>query len=228
MNLQLPSRVARLETIHHHRAMAASSHQSIVLYSELLSNIRQVSVAATLPSPHDSSTTAEVCDNGARLDLRHQGFSASLRLPARVAANGLVPLPPPKGSELSWRLPVSPAELDSAPFSAESQAISWTATDLKSASPVSCRQCSRVLVQPGTISTWKDLPSENWAEMMDFWHCHKPHDHDNEAQSSSKGYGASNAIAAQTGTGLVDIGSFMLSETDCNDLDVSDPVERSS
>lgn len=29
---------------------------------------------------------------------------------------------------------------------------------------------------------WKQLPSEHWAELMDLWHCHKPHAHDSDLQ----------------------------------------------
>jgi hypothetical protein len=73
------------------------------------------------------------------------------------------------------------------------------------------------------LKTWKDLPSENWAEMMEFWHCHKPHDHDAKDEDSlgKKGYGASSAIAAQPSVGLVDQTSFLVSEVDCTGLLVS-------
>lgn len=33
--------------------------------------------------------------------------------------------------------------------------------------------CGSSLVPEGT--RWKPLPSEHWAELMDLWHCHKPH-----------------------------------------------------
>lgn len=31
------------------------------------------------------------------------------------------------------------------------------------------------LIAPGRFVQWKALPSEHWAELMDVWHCHKPH-----------------------------------------------------
>lgn len=34
--------------------------------------------------------------------------------------------------------------------------------------------CGEPLAKPGT--KWKQLPSEYWAELMDMWHCHKPHE----------------------------------------------------
>jgi hypothetical protein len=63
--------------------------------------------------------------------------------------------------------------------------------------------------------------------MMEFWHCHKPHDHEHQDPESlaSKGYGANHAISAQKGTGFVDLTSFLFSESDCQGLKVSiDPM----
>lgn len=39
-----------------------------------------------------------------------------------------------------------------------------------------CSECSTEIVAPNLIGSWKAMPSETWAEMMDFWHCHKPDD----------------------------------------------------
>lgn len=58
---------------------------------------------------------------------------------------------------------------------------------------------------------------------MEFWHCHKPHDHDQQENQNlaNKGYGANNVISAQLGVGFVDITSFMFDEQDCQNLLVS-------
>jgi hypothetical protein len=78
---------------------------------------------------------------------------------------------------------------------------------------------------------WKDLPSGNWAEMMDFWHCHKPDPHEDDPQSEAtaalkledqtaqtKGYGASSRVEAIGRTVLIDVATFLLSEEDCVSL----------
>ncbi|CAI0653025.1 unnamed protein product [Colletotrichum noveboracense] len=60
---------------------------------------------------------------------------------------------------------------------------------------------------------------------MDFWHCHKPtdHEHSHEPEHLAKrGYGANSSIAAQNGVGLVDLTSFLFSEADCSGLVASD------
>ncbi|KAF5682686.1 hypothetical protein FCIRC_4865 [Fusarium circinatum] len=89
--------------------------------------------------------------------------------------------------------------------------------------PSACRSCGSEFVAQNIINTWKDLPSENWAEMMEFWHCHKPHDHDHQDPESlaTKGYGANHAISAQQGVGFVDLTSFLFSESDCRGLQYS-------
>lgn len=37
-----------------------------------------------------------------------------------------------------------------------------------------CSSCGRTLISNPKL---QDMPLEVWAEMMEFWHCHKPHDH---------------------------------------------------
>jgi len=97
-------------------------------------------------------------------------------------------------------------------------------------SPIRCRQCDQVIVQRGEIRVWKDLPSENWAEMMEFWHCHKPSSHDQPQDEAlaTKGYAANTAITAQSGVCLVDIISFMLFESDCSGLSFSSTTRDSA
>ncbi|KAG6005415.1 hypothetical protein E4U21_000195 [Claviceps maximensis] len=190
-----------------------------ILYAELLSNIRQVSIAASLPSPPNSNTVAKITEDGHRFCLEHDGCTSFLDLPAPVAETSLRPA---QGASrhLTWRLPLSSSGAAAPPFSPENQAVPWAASDLAGGSAVSCRTCSGIIVPHGTLLVWKDLPSENWAEMMEFWHCHKPHGHDQQEDGklADKGYGANNVISAQPGVGFVDITSFMLDEHDCQNL----------
>lgn len=204
--------------------MAASKpNTGISVYAELLSNIRQVTVGVTLPSPSDASTSAEVVDGGRRLRVRHQGHSEDLELPATVTTSAALAVSKAASAEQSWRLPVSPAEASATRFSPEDQAVPWDSTDIKVGSAICCRGCGSAVVQGGKIGSWKDLPSENWAEMMEFWHCHKPTDHGEHEDEAlaNRGYGANGAITAQPSVGFVDITSFMLAESDCDGLLVS-------
>ncbi|KAK7424888.1 hypothetical protein QQX98_000163 [Neonectria punicea] len=192
----------------------------ILIYAELLSNIRQVSVVVALSSPVDASTKAEISEQGRRIQIAHQGQTEIISLPAQVVPLAALPISRHGILDLSWRLPVSPSETRPANFSLENQALPWTSVDVETGSRIACRQCDSEFVPKDTIKVWKDLPSENWAEMMEFWHCHKPHDDSqpDEESLASKGYGANSAISAQEGVGFVDLTSFLFSESNCSGL----------
>lgn len=200
--------------------------RNILIYAELLTNLRQVTIKAVLPSCADESTQASVTADGRTLHIYHQNQTQDLVLPASVASTNSLQIPRSNTVELSWRLPVPAHELSSGHFVPEQQPLPWTSADMKTGSSISCRQCRAEIVSTDRITFWKDLPSENWAEMMEFWHCHKPVKHDDQTEDdglTGRGYGASNAISAKPGVGFVDLISFMLSESDCHDVIVSVP-----
>ncbi|KAK1138636.1 hypothetical protein N8T08_002131 [Aspergillus melleus] len=112
--------------------------------------------------------------------------------------------------------------------------VPWTTNDMTPTTKLRCRQCETVVLDspgddagatssrsPGWV--WKDLPSGNWAEMMDFWHCHKPDPEpedkqDEDPNATVKGYGAANQVVAIPGTVLVDVATFLISQTECKGL----------
>ncbi|KAI3332268.1 ubiquitin-conjugating enzyme E2C-binding protein [Xylariaceae sp. AK1471] len=192
------------------------SSQRILIYAELLSNIRQVSVGCTLPTPVSTTTRATVAADGKVLTVAHDGLSQSLQLPGVVASSSQLPVKSLGDTRLSWRLPLA-ALSTSRVLPTSEESVPWSATDLEQGSAVVCRTCKSTIVEAGTLQVWKDLPSENWAEMMEFWHCHKPqeHKHSNDDQHlTNRGYGASSRIAAQPGVGFVDLTSFLLADSD--------------
>ncbi|KAM0279323.1 hypothetical protein ACHAQH_004670 [Verticillium albo-atrum] len=208
--------------------------ETITIYSELLPNIRQVSIAVSLPSPADASTSVQTSADGDSILVTHKGDSQEARLPGRVSAPSTLPIPrTPAGSlSLAWRLPVSSAVILPSTRDELQPTVPWSAQDLAPRSAISCRQCDEAVVPENRLDVWKDLPSENWAEMMDFWHCHKPHDHGKESGEKNshdedhlmkRGYGANSSIAAQTRVGFVDLTSFLLAEEDCTQLRFSTP-----
>jgi hypothetical protein len=193
-----------------------------LIYVELLANIRTVSVIAALDSPCDTSTKIELSPNGQQFTLRHGRDTIVITLPGRVAGSSLVQKIALGARELSWRLPI----VGGASGDPESIESPWTATSMKGDMEFICRNCKAIIVKRGSVTAWKDLPSENWAEMMDFWHCHKPseHEHTNghgDDPNTSKGYGANTKFTAQISTGFVDLTSLLLAETDCNGVEVS-------
>ncbi|EER37057.1 conserved hypothetical protein [Histoplasma capsulatum H143] len=106
--------------------------------------------------------------------------------------------------------------------------VPWTAKDMCAESRVRCQRCKNTLFTPSDKGkvTWKNLPSTDWAEMMDLWHCHKPDthadDHGDAAAGTAlhthdenetvKGYGASNQVVCTSGTVLIDVLSFVMAE----------------
>ena len=201
-----------------------------LIYAELLSNIRQISVIAALDTPCDSSTNVELSANGQAVVLHHHGNTTSLHLPGQVAPNSQLQKPALGSKELSWRLPVI-GPLVRPNMENVSNEAPWPATGFKGDTEFSCRNCGAVVLRRGVIKAWRDLPSENWAEMMDFWHCHKPDvpetngnghaGHFHEDPNASRGYGANTKFMAQSGVGFVDLTTFLVSESDCAGVEVS-------
>ncbi|CAG8910125.1 unnamed protein product [Penicillium egyptiacum] len=130
----------------------------------------------------------------------------------------------------------------------------WTAEEMSSSTRIRCRQCEHAFLKCSLISesvnqgtgesptsgwTWKDLPSGNWAEMMDFWHCHKPDPHEGHEKdekdsalemedqtAQTKGYGADSHVVAISGTIFVDVATFLVAEKDCIGLKKDNDEEQ--
>lgn len=205
-----------------------------LIYAELLSNIRQISVIASLDTPCDAATNAELASQGQRVLLTHAGETTSLPLPGRVAANARLQKPALGSRELSWRLPLAEAPAPSESERLQDNEAPWSAEQLGESRGFACRNCNTTVLKEGVIDTWKDLPSENWAEMMEFWHCHKPdvpeHEQNHESNGASgqsqadsnanRGYGANTKFVARPGTAFIDSTTFLLFESDCSGLQV--------
>ena len=205
-----------------------------LLYAELLTNIRQVSVMATLSSFRDDSTTAELLDDGHSFMVTHRGKSTVLALPEQVQSHTQAQELPQGSMDLSWRFPLANM---STPRNASTQEneVPWSARDLTPDVEFSCRDCDSVIIKKESIKEWKNLPSENWAEMMEFWHCHKPdvptHEqngpvdgsndhkgHDDTHANVDRGYGANTKFIARTSVGFVDPTTFLLASADCSNV----------
>lgn len=210
-----------------------------LIYAELLSNIRQVSVIAALDVPCDATTKVELTGGGQQFVLYHGGESNTLNLPGTVSQNAQLQKPAVGSKELSWRLPLAGPPTRPDAEDAQSKEAPWSAKTLGKESEFLCRYCGVVVIDQAAIKTWKDLPSENWAEMMDFWHCHKPdvpeherahnlgsngtnshngHDHAENVVATAKGYGANTKFAANSGVAFVDTTTFLVTSADCTNL----------
>ncbi len=237
-------------TSHHGSTMPSSS---IHLYAELLLHIRQITLIASLQTHHTATTQAVLSTDRETLVFTHDNQTARIRLPSKITGGGSAALqlpaaPPAKQLTLRLRLDeTSPGFIRTGSGGVEDggaeNAVPWGAGEMgRGNRKLECRVCGRVLVNKGQVTRWLDLPSENWAEMMDFWHCHKPagkdghgHGHgqeDDDGTATTKGYGAANKLRAVPGTGFVDVSYFLLSEQDCCGVKVgplsTTPLDRYS
>lgn len=209
--------------------MTSNDFKKIHLYAEFLSNIRQVSAAASLSSQSNSQTRAELSSDGHKIMVRHDGNTSVLTLPAQVNPANKLSIPQPGLTELSWRLPLRASKSPDGRVPPPTS-VPWSAMDLAIGSQVSCRYCQQSFIAEGIIKIWKDLPSENWAEMMELWHCHKPvvNGHEDHQHLATRGYGANSFIGGQDGVGLVDLTFLLCSENDATGLKVSFVPHRSN
>lgn len=195
----------------------------IFLYAEVLANIRQVTLYASLQSERNEETKVDIASDRKTISVTHDGETSSIFLPTAISGSANLTIPAKRAKELSLRLEIAPLSELAPRADAIDDEVPWSATSLKASTTLSCRNCNHALNTPSTTVSWRDLPSENWAEMMDFWHCHRPHDnqHADNAAASSKGYGTSNTIHASSGAALVDTLSFLVAEADFPGVKVS-------
>jgi hypothetical protein len=214
----------------------AANESSITLYAEFLLHIRTVTLFASLRSFHTHETKAKLNTDGSSITVTHEGESATIHLPITVQGGGdaalSLPAQPPS-KELTLRLQIEEkegTELLGTLLSDERKAniVPWDGASLNDTkdAELCCKSCRGTIVSKDTIAEWRDLPNENWAEMMDFWHCHKPdehhlHDHTHEAAVGSKGYSAGNRLKATEGVGFVDLASFLFNAPDSEGVKVS-------
>jgi hypothetical protein len=200
------------------------------MYAELLSNIRQISVIVALEEPCDLTTKVQLSADGRRFILHHGAVESSLDLPGQAPLSFWLQEPAFGANELTWRIPLAGQPTRASMDTIQSNAAPWSSKVLGEETEFMCRACGAVVVKRGSIRVWKDLPSENWAEMMDFWHCHKPDvrgaidsSPPNEAVeqlAASRGYGAHTKFTPAPGIGFVDLTTFLLADADCQNIQV--------
>jgi hypothetical protein len=208
---------------------------SITLYAELLLNIRTVTLFGSLRTVRNKDTKAQLSTDGYTITVSHEGESATIRLPVKAKGGGdaALNLPAdPQGKELSIRLQIEEQEgsdLFTGVHAEERKAnvVPWDGAALNAVKGIKimCMNCKSPIVSTGKVTEWRDLPNENWAEMMDFWHCHKPdehhlHGHTHKSAIFKKGYAAGTRLEAVQGVGFVDLATLLLKEQDCEGVQV--------
>ena len=197
----------------------------IYIYAEILAHVKQVSLYASLQSAKNDETRIEISSDRHTVTVSHDGDTASMFLPTGIGGNAQVSIPAERKLDLSIRLELEDvAGLPSLDELKSQNEYPWLAEDLQPRTSIRCKHCELEIVNAGSVAIWKDLPSEGWAEMMELWHCHKPHDEhtrSNETEiTGSKGYGPSSRISAACQMGLLDVSSFLFEPRDCHNVQV--------
>lgn len=195
----------------------------ISVYAELLSNIGQITIAVVLASPCNPDTTIELSQDRETLLIAHHAQRIVARLPAALDPAAVLPRPLPPTKDLVFRLGISRERHCSRRNGPEwdDQGI-WPASSLTPDTRIACRACKSQLLQ-GSVTRWKDLPSDHWADMMDLWHCHKPnpdHGTGRDAVRGAEADAASNSLAPSPGVGFVHLNEIRIHESACVGLQV--------
>jgi len=195
---------------------------TLYIYAELLFHVRSVTVLALLPTRCTPDTRVLLLPTGRSLCITHGGQSEEINLPCHVINHANLNISKLPRKELSFRLsPTGSPGSPNGPCSPPATRLPWPASALSADTRISCQTCKHILLKP--IATWKDLPSGNWADMMDFWHCHKPTipGKINKTVGSTKGYAAANVMCPCEGIGLVGVSDLLLARDDCIGVSVS-------
>ncbi|OAL25346.1 hypothetical protein AYO22_05223 [Fonsecaea multimorphosa] len=201
----------------------------IVLYAEALTHIGQLTLHASLQTEKNEHTKILLSSDKKVITAIHDGESSSIYLPTQISGTAHVTFPIDKRTEISTRLQID----DVGQLKPTSEGLSdveapWSAVSLQGHSSIYCSQCDAALLVTDKVTTWKDLPSENWAELMDFWFCHKPHNkHSPHDHAAASNLSAKGKVTPSPGVGLVDTVSFLLCAEDCASIEVTkDPTKE--
>jgi ubiquitin-protein ligase E3 D len=195
------------------------------LYAEILAHIGQVSLYASLQSAKNEETRIKISSDRRMITVSHDGDKESMFLPTGIGGDAEVTIPAERKLDLSLRLELEDlAGLPSLDELKSQNEYPWLAEDLGVETSIRCQACELEIIKAGDILIWKNLPSEGWAEMMELWHCHKPHDGHTDSNrteaAGGKGYAPSSRIRAAEQTGLIDVSSFLFDTRDCHHVQV--------
>lgn len=193
----------------------------IYLYAELLVHIRTLSLHASLQTEKREGTKVDVSTDKRIITVSHDGETQQLYLPTQIKGDASVTFPLQKTTDISARIQIEDEHEWKCSISNEIEAP-WMSSDLTSDTSIQCRHCHAIVLDSNKISQWKDLPSENWAELMDFWFCHKPHEDTTESAAEAKGFSSQSRLAVVPGTGMTDLISIVLHASDCTNVKVRD------
>ncbi|EGW33072.1 uncharacterized protein SPAPADRAFT_150678 [Spathaspora passalidarum NRRL Y-27907] len=166
-------------------------------YTEYLPRLNSISVVLDVPKGFfiDVSTKIILKDPH-QLSIQSSQTILDFKLPLPITKFSITNLAL-QNQVLSFKLVLPSIKPDDSSVSTFMNQLDqkWSCNDLKK-TPKSnnnhtfqfvCANCETPLIR-SEMYTFKDMPSEYWYEMMDFWHCHKPEsDHDHSHDKDYKG-----------------------------------------
>ena len=188
---------------------------SINLYAEVLTNIRQVTLHASLQTTRNEETRIEISSDKRVITVSHDGESVSLYLPTQISGTANVTIPAEKKKDLSLRLAIEDTSGMRLPPGDKRAVAPWMAEEMTLTTSLCCKACERVLLPTGKITQWQDLPSESWYEMLDYLHCHKHGENGDEEPKALPE--TTNVFRARSGLGMIDNASFLFHHNDVSD-----------
>ena len=225
------------------------------LYAELFLHIRVITIHASLSSPDSGKKpTIAIVEDGRSISLVHVDEKLSIPLPTRVhPKNPTTTLAQVSkcGNEYTIRLKLEDEltkEESNSCFNTESiidvgfgNLAPWTSHCMKNSdSKIMCAQCGSIIQPAGKVKNWLDLPNDDWAELMEFWHCNKPSKNpqlkgryekqfstDNRKFKRTEHF-TGNKICVSQGKGFIGTLYFLLHKDDCTGVKVREYISRSS
>lgn len=214
------------------------------LYAELFLYVHIVNVHASISTAESAeAAVVEIAADGQSITLFHRNGRVSIDLPTRVLQRGSSTsfrLSLKEGNQFTLRLNVEDGSTKGASdltngsaslISARSEnPVPWTSRSMRNnGCKISCARCDSDIQSIGKVGVWLDMPNENWADLMEFWHCHKPAEHykvDQGAENirnqthEGKECFAGNGLCASQGKGYIGTSYFLLHMDDCSGVKV--------
>lgn len=189
-------------------------------YSETLVNLGAISIALwkTASDPRTGNLSVSVTRDVLQLQFDSEKRTFQLPVAVEQSYSAIV-----GGDHFSVRLAIKSDDLEALQRPDENLCPISTVQLSTGEWFLHCAGCGSLLVRKSEVREWLDLPSAHWAEMMDFWHCHKPREGENEEDTSSKsrGYEMAANLYPQKGRALVDVTVIYLDQNYCCGLKVS-------
>ncbi|KTW26821.1 uncharacterized protein T551_03283 [Pneumocystis jirovecii RU7] len=139
--------------------------KSLFFIAEALSHIRVINLIIEYPENTYKPDLLKLF-NTHSISLELKGVLITIFLPGETKKDTFIQVNQ-LNKALSIRLP-----LNNSLVKATEEISPWSAVYIDLNSNFCCIFCLSILLNKNEIKYWRNLPSDNWADMMDYWVCH--------------------------------------------------------